>query len=222
MTPNRNIRQRELVPPDSLDRIQATVIGVGAIGRQVAIQLATIGVPKIKLIDFDTVQIENLGAQGFNETDLGCSKVGAVSESCLKVNGSIDVSLSNSRFNPLLFPGGVVFCCVDKIEVRESIFNKISDRSDLFIDGRMSAEYMRILSVFNKASAEHYRTTLFKASEAYRGTCTAKTTFYCSSIAAGMMVAQFAKWLRGCEVDCDVSLNLLTNEMEAHGVPINQ
>ena len=39
---------------------KATVIGVGAIGRQVAIQLTAIGVPHLQLIDFDHVEIGNL------------------------------------------------------------------------------------------------------------------------------------------------------------------
>ena len=39
-------RQRDLVPFDHLEEIDATVIGAGAIGRQVALQLAAIGVPR--------------------------------------------------------------------------------------------------------------------------------------------------------------------------------
>ena len=38
----------------------ATVVGVGAIGRQVALQLAAIGIPKLQLIDHDTVEPVNL------------------------------------------------------------------------------------------------------------------------------------------------------------------
>ena len=40
---NRFERQGQLVPADRLTVITATVIGVGAIGRQVALQLASIG-----------------------------------------------------------------------------------------------------------------------------------------------------------------------------------
>jgi len=42
-TRSRFVRQRELVPADRLSEITATVIGVGAIGRQVALQLAAVG-----------------------------------------------------------------------------------------------------------------------------------------------------------------------------------
>ena len=40
----RDLRQRDIVPPDALAKCRPTVIGVGAIGRQVALQLAAMGV----------------------------------------------------------------------------------------------------------------------------------------------------------------------------------
>ncbi len=42
---DRFIRQAELVPQDRLSVLNTTVIGVGAIGRQVALQLAALGGP---------------------------------------------------------------------------------------------------------------------------------------------------------------------------------
>jgi tRNA A37 threonylcarbamoyladenosine dehydratase len=61
---DRFIRQRDLVPSDRLSDVTTTVIGVGAIGRQVALQLAAIGAPSIQLIDFDMVDATNVTAQG--------------------------------------------------------------------------------------------------------------------------------------------------------------
>ncbi len=51
---DRFTRQQELVPQDPLMDMKVTVIGVGAIGRQVALQLAAIGVRQLLLIDFDS------------------------------------------------------------------------------------------------------------------------------------------------------------------------
>lgn len=212
---DRDIRQRELVPPDRLETTSATVVGVGAIGRQVALQLTAIGVPKIQLIDYDHVAIENLAVQGFYEKDLDSPKVEAVSKICQAINSEIEITTANKKFQSMQFTGGVLFCCVDKIEVRKSIFDSVKDRADLFVDGRMSAECLRVLTVHDNTSLEYYPTTLFTAAEAYRGSCTNKSTIYCANIAAGMMVAQFAQWLRGCEIDKDIDLNLLMNEMGA-------
>lgn len=215
MITDRDIRQRGLVSPEKLSQIKVTVIGVGAIGRQCALQLAAIGAPRLQLIDFDTVEPPNLAAQGFYESDLGHPKVEATADICREINSEIAVSTANQKFRSTQFTGGVCFCCVDKIETRRSIFNTIRQRADLWIDGRMSAEYLRILTAYDDASKEYYPTTLFAAAEAYQGSCTAKTTIYCANIAAGIMVAQFAQWLRGCDIDKDIDLNLLTNDMGA-------
>jgi sulfur carrier protein ThiS adenylyltransferase len=212
---NRDIRQRELIPPEKLLDTKVTVVGVGAIGRQVALQLAAIGVPKIKIIDFDSVEAENLASQGFYESDMNRPKVEAVADVCKSINPAVVVSTANGKFRSMQFIGGVFFCCVDGIDTRKSIFNSVEGRADLFVDGRMSAEYMRILTVCNNESREYYPTTLFPAAEAHNDSCTSKTTIYCANIAAGMMVAQFAKWLRGHDIDKDIDVNLLTNEMGA-------
>lgn len=210
---NRDIRQRELIPMEKLATTRVMVVGVGAIGRQVSLQLAAIGVPRISIVDFDYVAVENLAAQGFYESDLGRPKVEAVADVCRAINPAIEIKTANEKFKSLQFTGGVCFCCVDGIETRRRIFNVIERRADLFVDGRMSAEYLRVLTVYDDASREYYPTTIFPAAEAYRGSCTAKTTIYCANIAAGMMVAQFAQWLRGCDIDRDIDINLLTNEM---------
>jgi len=212
---NRDIRQRELIPPEKLQTTRVTVVGVGAGGRQVALQLAAIGVPRITLIDPDTVRPENLAAQGYHEADLGRPKVEATRDLCVSINSAIQIEVINRKFRSIDFTGGVMFCCVDKIDTRKAIFEAVRNRADLFIDGRMSAEYVRIFTVHDEASREHYATTLFPAAEAYQGACTAKTTIYCANVSAGLRVAQFAKWLRGCDVDKEIDVNLLTNEMGA-------
>lgn len=78
MIQERDARQRDIVPPEQLATVRATVVGVGAIGRQVALQLAAMGVPWLQLIDPDVVEPANLACQGFLESDLGCEKVDAV------------------------------------------------------------------------------------------------------------------------------------------------
>jgi len=63
--PDRDIRQRALVPPERLAACSALVIGVGAIGRQAALQLAAMGMPVMVLYDHDVVAEENLAVQGY-------------------------------------------------------------------------------------------------------------------------------------------------------------
>jgi len=57
-------RQRDLVPHERLSKMRVAVIGVGAIGRQVALQLAAIGARQMQLIDFDSVELTNVTRRG--------------------------------------------------------------------------------------------------------------------------------------------------------------
>ncbi|QDU96238.1 hypothetical protein [Lignipirellula cremea] len=57
-----------------------------------------------------------------------------------------------------------------------------------------------------------YAQTRFPQADAQRGSCTSRSTSYAASIAAGLMVHQFTRWLRGAPVDADTTLNLLAGE----------
>ncbi len=119
------------------------------------------------------------------------------------------------RFRRSMTLDGAVFCCVDSIETRRRIFDHARDHSVLFIDGRMNAEVMRVMAATPRQpdTLTHYPTTLFTEAETYQGACTTRSTIYTASIAAGLMLHQFTRYLRGMAVDADVQLNLLAMEM---------
>lgn len=210
---SRYVRQQDLIPAERLAACRVTVIGVGAIGRQVALQLAAIGTPHLELIDFDVVAPENLAAQGFLEADLGRLKVEAVADMCRRINSEIAVEAVPHRFRRSMTIGDIMFCCVDSIATRSFIWEAVRDRLRLFIDTRMSAEVVRILAAGDEPSRGHYPTTLFAPEQAHAGTCTAKSTIYTANIAAGLAVGQFTKHLRGMPVDADTTLNILAGEL---------
>lgn len=87
---DRFVRQAELVPAARLESLRATVIGVGAIGRQVALQLAAIGVPRLQLVDFDCVDYTNLTTQGYGQADIGEPKVRATAAAIARLDPSKD------------------------------------------------------------------------------------------------------------------------------------
>jgi len=209
----RYSRQRDIVPPDRLEITRATVIGVGAIGRQVALQLTAMGVPWLQLVDFDVVEIGNLAPQGFLEEDLDQKKVEATAALCRKVNNRIDIQVNYQRFRRSMEVGNTVFCCVDRIDTRRLIFETVKDQVSFFVDGRMNAEVIRVLTVCTASGRESYPNTLFRAEEAHTGPCTAKSTIYTANIAAGLMISQFTKHLRSLPVDTDLQVNLLTTEL---------
>ena len=107
----------------------------------------------------------------------------------------------------------IVFCCVDSISARAAIWRSLRDRVEFWADARMLGEVIRVLAAADEASKEHYATTLFAQEQAQQGTCTSRSTIYAASIAAGLMVHQFTRWLRRLPVEADTTLNLLAGEL---------
>lgn len=210
---DRFSRQADIVPRDRIDKCMATVIGVGAIGRQVALQLTAIGIPSLQIVDFDHVEIHNLATQGYLAEDLNQPKVDATSIFCRRLNPDLQIEVVFDRFKRTMLIGNCVFCAVDSIVTRRHIWDAVKDKVPFFCDGRMSAEVMRIITAADGKSREYYPKTLFAAEQAHAGPCTAKSTIYCANIAAGLMLAQFTKYLRMFPVDADVQVNLLACEM---------
>ena len=210
---DRFARQHDLVPTDKLQALSATVIGVGAIGRQVALQLAALGVQRLQLIDFDTVEPTNITTQGYYTGDLGTPKVSATAKVIHYIDPTITVATIPDRFRPRQETGEAVFCCVDSIATRSAIWRALHKSCSFWCDGRMLGEVLRILSAADPRSRDHYPTTLFEQSEAQAGQCTARSAIYTANIAAGLMLHQFTRWLRGLPVEPDLTLNLLADEL---------
>jgi sulfur carrier protein ThiS adenylyltransferase len=211
---DRDLRQRALVPPERLAACQAVVIGCGAIGRQVALQLAAVGVPRLLLFDHDTVEPMNLAPQGYRPDQLSLCNVDVTAGDCRTLNPQVQVIPRAERFRRAtareVTAGhhfSVIFACVDAIATRRLLWEALRHQAALFVDGRMSAEVIRVLAVAAPATDDSYARTLFAAEQAYAGSCTARATIHTASIAAGL------KWLRRLPVDPDLTLNLLSVEL---------
>jgi sulfur carrier protein ThiS adenylyltransferase len=199
-TGNRYIRQQELF---SEQGVNVAVVGVGAVGRNVVLQLTAMGVKNITIVDFDAVEVENLAAQGFYEGDLEKSKVEAVKDAAALINSEVTIHTRNGLYRPEFIEGAdVVFCCLDSMEGRQKIFKEECQRARLILDSRMSGEYFEIIRIdpSKKSDLDYYMTTLFKDSEAYQERCTSKTTIYCASITAGFLISEMVKFLRGVQL----------------------
>jgi len=199
MPDNRYQRQLGLLPQDKLSETPVTIIGCGAVGLQ--------------LIDPDHVDLPNLGSQGWFDNQLNQPKVTALKDTLLAINPQAAIHAVTTTFNRSLPIHDVVFCCVDSITTRRFIFDTLSPA--LLLDGRMSAETFKVLTVWDVESSKTYRQSLFPQEEAFQGSCTARSTFYCSSLIASLMVGNFTKWLRGFYglLLPELVGNILTNEL---------
>ena len=126
------------------------------------------GIPWLQLIDFDHVEESNIASQGFLEDDLGRPKVQATADLCQQINHQLEVHEVSERFRRSTEIGNAIFCCVDSIETRRLIWEAVRDRSSFYVDGRMSAEVLRVLTACDEPSREHYPTTLFSVGDRHQ------------------------------------------------------
>ena len=216
--PDRFGRQEELIPRERILRESATVIGVGAIGRQVALQLAALGIPKLQLVDFDGVEVSNVTSQGYLADDVGRPKVQATADLCQQIEHLLDVEEIKDRYRPSQQLGTAVFCCVDSISTRATIWRSVQSRCHFWADGRMLGEVVRVLAVAGDQGRKHYATTLFPQGEAQAGRCTSRSTIYAAALAAALLVHQFTRYLRNVLLDVDGTFNLLAGDYVVAGV----
>lgn len=211
---NRFLRQEGLIATTKLQQTSATVIGVGAIGRQVAIQLAALGVGNLQLIDFDLVESHNVTSQGYRANEIGTAKVTATANAISEIDEDVKAEAIQDRFRLRTSCCDIVFCCVDSIQTRSLIWKHLKRRISFWADARMLGEVVRVLtSSSDHEPSQRYSESLFDRSEAQAGSCTSRSTIYTANIAAGLMVHQFTRWLRRLPLDDDLCFNLLSSEL---------
>ena len=169
--------------------------------------------PKLQLIDFDTVEETNVTTQGYDWEDVGQLKVHATAGAAHRIDPLTAVETVPDRYRSRIEIGDAVFCCVDSISGRSAIWRTASRKCRFWCDGRMLGEVIRVLAAADAESRRHYPTTLFRQSDAQTGRCTAHGAIYTACIAAGLMTHQFTRWLRGMPMVPDMTLNLLATEL---------
>ena len=107
------------------------IIGCGAIGSNVAVMLARLGVERLCLWDFDTIESKNITNQAYRHQDIKKLKTIALKEILKEINPSIKITLKNKGYNKEHLTGAV-FMLVDDIELRKSFVTHW--QSNPFID----------------------------------------------------------------------------------------
>lgn len=108
------------------------IVGVGGLGSPAALYLASSGIKKLTICDFDKVDLSNLQRQViYNEENLNEKKVIAAKNNLLKINSNIDIQTIDQKLNEFeleeLLNNGVdvLLDCSDNFHTRY-IINKVS------------------------------------------------------------------------------------------------
>jgi len=141
------------------NRINVNIIGVGAVGSFIALQLAKLGVPEIIIWDFDTVDDHNITNQVYNFNDLNKKKVDALEEHLLAQNPAIKIT-KKGKWNPGDAVSGVVFLEVDSMKIRQAFVddNQYNDLLLAVIDARIGLATGEVHFTYwkNEEMVEHY------------------------------------------------------------------
>lgn len=208
----RLTRYSTLLPIPQFTTTPVAIIGVGAVGSQIARILVAMGVQRFVICDPDKVEAENLGAQGFTPRDIGDDKTSIIadriwahnsSSRCVHRSCPIQVAPQDPDLLRALRICPAVFSCVDSMEARRYIYSQLGDTSPSglfplarhFYDARLAAEEGTIYALESK-EFPLYERTLFDDSEALQIPCTERMTLYTALIAASLMVHAYTRHLR--------------------------
>ena len=192
------LRQLALLDPMKLKGLSATVVGVGATGSYVAMQLAMMGWgdemnrSKLKVWDFDKIESHNLCNQIYEPSQVGKPKVDALAE-LIKRKCEIDIETHNERVVDQKLDSTYVFLMTDTMSSRKEIFEKclkFSFNTDLVIETRMGLDEGRVYA-FNPNDGDQFKKwqdTLYTDEEAEASACGASS----SIIPTAMNIASLA------------------------------
>lgn len=126
----------------------AHILGCGAIGSTIAVQLARLGMNHIHLWDFDIVESVNIANQQFIDDMVGMPKVPATDQLMHAINPDIITYLHGKYTDEPL--DGIVFIAVDNVDVRKEIIkrNRYNPNCQAFIDIRMRLTDAQLYSAY--------------------------------------------------------------------------
>lgn len=103
------------------------IVGMGGLGCAASQYLASTGVGKIILVDFDTISLSNLQRQIlYTDADIGQPKVNVAKARLQSINPNIEIQAINKKcdevdFAQIIEQVDVVVDCTDNVEVRNQL-----------------------------------------------------------------------------------------------------
>jgi len=182
-----NTRSQDIA---NLRDVEFHIVGCGAIGSSVAMQLVRLGANNFHLYDFDKVEIPNIGVSQYNEQDVGLPKVGALINHMKRVNVMIQAEGTVDKFKT--YEGskeGMLILGLDSMKARRDIVEmlvKCPHKPKVVIDGRMGAEHYQQY-IYNNITMSQYDKNWYSDDESDPEPCTRKATSYCSNMSGSFI-----------------------------------
>jgi len=182
-----NLRSQDIA---NLDNVEFHIVGCGAIGSSVAMQLVRLGANNFYLYDFDKVEIQNVGVSQYNEQDVGLPKVGALTNHMKRINVLIKVQGYMSKFTD--YRGskeGILILGLDSMQARKDVVKMLVEcpyKPKTVIDGRMGADHYQQY-IYNNITMSQYDKNWYSDDDSDPEPCTRKATSYCSNMSGSFI-----------------------------------
>lgn len=116
-----------------LDRASVGIAGLGGLGSNIAVHLARLGVGRLVLVDFDTVDVTNLNRQHYTMKDIGVPKTLALLEQLEEINPYLQYEPYTERVIPAnverMFAGCDVVCeAFDRADQKAMLIETLLER----------------------------------------------------------------------------------------------
>jgi len=201
------IRHLQIFDPDRFDKNRVDVIGCGAVGSRIAMEMAKLGIRNLHLWDGDVVEAHNIANQLFVLRDIGRPKVEALAEAILAATG-LSATVHHQRIEGPVTLGNVVFLAVDTMSARKAIFKDclhLKFTTQVVIEVRMGVEELRVYGFNPRSRADvlAWNSTLIDDAKTVESACGARTTVGATAgITACLAVHRFLQYYRG-EIERD-------------------
>ena len=160
-----DFQSQERIYDPTNQKINLIIIGAGSTGSFLSLTLAKMGLNNIKVIDFDKVEKKNIPNQFFRNKDIGKYKVDALSEIIKEFTGT-EIQIENVKIEKdynFDFDLNTIFIfCLDNMEGRSLIYEKIKDFPIKLIDTRFGSEgfSVQVVDLGEDSDKEKYEKSL--------------------------------------------------------------
>lgn len=140
-------RHQSIFSPEAFGDTRIDVIGAGATGSYIVLQLAKLGIRNIHVWDFDVIEAHNLANQLYGPKHIGMAKVDALRLLVHEMSG-VEITAHNERVEANTeIEGKYVFLLVDSIEARKEIGEEclsLNMTTKFVVETRMGVELCNV------------------------------------------------------------------------------
>lgn len=211
-------RHMELFDADAFDS-PVHIIGAGATGSWLVMELAKLGITNITVWDFDTIEEHNVPNQLYGIKDVGRYKVEVLAQRVLEETG-LQIKVKSEPYAGQRL-AGYVFMMIDTMSGRKEFWEKnIKMKSAIkhYIEPRMGLDMCRIYNVdpMNRTHHAQYESTLYSDEEAEVSACgTSMSVISTALVTAGYCARQLINHTSTEEdlIDNEILLDLKYNNL---------